>query len=176
MPVLDVLQEMQAYLIAQGIGVAPFTPAPAAGVETVSIWLDPRDGAPLPRNIVQVAGVLKGEIIVSLTDTTRRSPSALEPWMSETFIDVTVRSPQQFPGMLVQRSIRDLLMPNDAVGGRWQWMMGALLVENSIEWRGDQPLPHRQALGAADPHLTYDRSAGYRISCRRKVLAGLSLP
>ena len=176
MPDLDVLQELQTYLVAQGIGVAPFNPKPADGVQTTTIWTYPRDGAVLPRNIAKVNGVLQGETTVTLVDTNLRSPSSLEPWMTETFVDVIVRSPQAFTGKLVQRAIRDLLMPNDAVGGRHQWMMGALLVEMSDEWRGDQVLPQRQAVGESDSHATYDRVASYRFQCRRKILAGLTIP
>jgi hypothetical protein len=173
---LDVLQELQTYLVAQGIGVVPFNPKPADGVQVTTIWTYPRDGAALPRNIAKVNGVLQGETTVTLVDTNLRSPSSLEPWMQEAFVDVIVRSPQAFTGKLVQRAICALIAPGDLPGGRHQWMMGALLVETSTEWRGDQPLPQRQAVGESDSHATYDRIASYRFQCRRKILAGTTFP
>lgn len=173
---LDVLQELQAYLITEGVGVVPFNPPPADGVEVTSIWLQPRDGAALPRNVAKVNGVLKGETMVALVDTNLRSPSSLEAWMVETFVDVIVRSPQAFTGKLIQRQIKELIMPTNSTGGRKQWMMNSLLVETSDEWRGDQPLPQLRGVSAMDAHVTYDRVASYRFSCRRKVLAGLAFP
>ena len=55
-------------------------------------------------------------------------------------------------------------------------MMNNLLVEQSLEWRGDQELPQRQSVAEADAHVTYDRVQSFRFRCRRKILAGLTLP
>jgi hypothetical protein len=162
---LIVIEELQAYLVAQGVGQLP---GAAPSLTLASVWMAPRDGAPLPRD---------GEnATVTLTDTMLRSPSDLEAWMSETFVDVVVRSRQPSPGKLIQRAILGLIVPFGAHGGRKQWMMGNLLVEGSTEWRGDQVLPQMRSIAQTDAHLTYDRVASYRFSCRRKVLAGLSLP
>jgi hypothetical protein len=165
MPDLDVLRELQVYLIAQGIGQAPSS---APSLTVPSIWLMPRDGSPLPRD---------GEnITITLHDTMMRSPSSMEPWMQEAFVDVIVRSRQPTPGKLLQRTIGALIAPWGLPGGRHQWMMGGLLVETSDQWRGDQPMPQRQDTSQGDPHISYDRVASYRFVCRRKVLAGLSMP
>ncbi len=165
---LDVLRELQLFLIAQGVGQAPDPTAHPPSLTVPSIWLMPRDGAPLPRD---------GEnITVTLDDTMLRSPSAMEPWMQESWVDVIVRSRQPTPGKYLQRTINALLAPLDQVGGRKGWMMGSLLVEQSSMWRGDQPIPQRQSIAEGDPHSSYDRVASYRFLCRRKVLAGLSMP
>ncbi len=173
MPELDLLAELQSYLVTQGIGVRPSAPVPAS---SASIWTYPRDGAALPRNVTKVNGAYVGETTVTLIDTNLSGPSELEAWMAEIFVDIIVRSPNAGTGKLVQRAIKGLLVPFDAHGGRKQWLMHDLLVENSIEWRGDQPLPQRQAVSEGDAHLTYDRVASYRFSVRRKILAGLTLP
>ncbi len=166
---LDVLTELKTYLIAQGVAQRfDNDGSPAPSLALPSIVLMPRKGAPLPRD---------GEnITITLNDTMLRSPSPLEPWVQEAFVDVIVRSRQPAPGKVLQRAIGALIAPWDQVGGRKGWMMGALLVEQSMMWRGDQPLPQRQAIGESDPHATYDRVASYRFLCRRKVLAGLSMP
>lgn len=173
---LIVIEELQAYLVAQGVGIAPASPPPAAGVELVTIWTAPRDGAALPRNVAKVGGRWQGESTVTLTDTLGRSPSALEEWMTETFIDVVVRSPRAQTGKLLQRQIHALIVPFGATGGRKQWLMNSLLVEQSLEWRGDQPLPQRQAVAENDRHATYDRVQSFCFRCRRKILAGLTIP
>ncbi|HET6502105.1 MAG TPA: hypothetical protein VFG87_15220 [Amycolatopsis sp.] len=169
---LILLEQLHAYLIAQGAGQHP---SAAPSLTIPSVWMVPRDGAPLPRVDPATKAPLEN-ITITLVDTHFRSPSTLELSVEETFVDVIIRSRQPGAGKLVQRAIKSLLAPVDATGGRWQWMMGALLVELSTEWRGDQPLPQRQSIGESDPHVTYDRVASYRFQCRRKVLAGLSLP
>lgn len=165
MPDYIATEQLLTYLVAQGVGQR-WTTAPSLTVPLVTLL--PRDGAPLPRD---------GEnVTVTLVDTNLRGPPGLEAWIEEAFIDVIVRSRQPSAGKLVQRQIKGLLHPYDSNGGRKQWMMGALLVESSREWRGDQPLPQRQAIGESDPHVTYDRIASYVIGARRKILAGLTVP
>ncbi len=165
MPDLIVIEELQDYLIAQGVAQHPST---ATSLTIPSVWLMPRDGAPLPRD---------GEnVTITLNDTMLRSPNGLEPWLTETFVDVIVRARNPSPGKLIQRTIEGLIAPFDALGGRKNWMMDGLRVEYSDQWRGDQPLPQRQDVAAGDPHISYDRVASYRFGCRRKILAGLSIP
>jgi hypothetical protein len=162
---LVLVEELAAYLVAQGIGQRPSV-APSTSVP--SIWLMPRDGAALPR---------AGEnITVTLNDTLPGPDQGLMAWVEGTIVDVTVRSRQPGPGKLVQRAIKRLLVPFDAHGGRRQWMMNSLLVESSYEWRGDQPLPSVESASSDNPHVTYDRIASYRFSVRRKILSGLTLP
>lgn len=162
---LILVEELQDYLVSQGVGQLQ---SAAPSLTVPSVWLMPRDGAPLPRG---------GEnATVTLSDTLLRSPSALEEWMTETFVDVIVRARQAPAGKRLQRSIHDLIVPFGASGGRKQWMMGDLLVEISREWRGDQPLPQRESVAAKDRHATYDRVQSFVFSCRRKVLAGLTIP
>ncbi len=171
MPDYVVIEELQDYLVAQGIGQRPSV---APSLTVPSIWLAPRDGAP---DLRSVAGVLAENVTVTLIDTMFRSPNGLEPWLEESFVDVIVRSRHAGAGKLVQRRIRDLIEPgNTSLGGKKNWMMGDLRVEYSRMWRGDQPLPQRQATSESDPHVTYDRVASYMFGCRRKVLAGLSIP
>lgn len=160
-----VIEQLQDYLVAQGVGQLP---GAVPSMILPSIWLAPRDGSPLPR---------AGEnVTVTLIDTNLASPAGLMAWIEETFVDIIVRSRGASEGKLVQRNIKKLLVPFDAHGGRKQWTMGTLLVEQSIEWRGDQPLPQPLTTSSEDPHITYDRVASYRFSCRRKILSGLTLP
>ncbi len=162
---LIVIEELQTYLAAQGVGQLPGA-APSLTLPVIAMM--PRDGAPLPRT---------GEnATITLRDPTTRPAAELEAWVLEVFVDVIVRARQAGAGKLIQRRILDLLVPYDAHGGRKQWMMGALLVEQSTVWRGDQDMPQRESIAQGDAHATYDRVASYRFRCRRKILAGLTLP
>lgn len=174
MPDLIVVQELQTYLVAQSVGQLPGV---AASLTVPSIWTEPRDGAALPRNIARdVNGRWIGETTVTIKDPMLGSPSNLEAWIEESFIDIIVRSPQSATAQMIHRQIRGLLHPFDSHGGRKQWMMGALLVESSSQWRVEQAMPQRQAVTENDPHQTFDRVASYRFSVRRKILAGLTVP
>lgn len=152
---MHVIDELRAYLIAQGV-VQAQTAAPSTVLP--SIWLDPRDGARLPR---------EGEdVTVTLRDTLLAAPDRLQAWEEVAYIDVITRARREPAGKLVHRSIRNLLHPIAAHGGRYQWTMGSLLVAYSTVWRGEQKLPHD---GDA---VTYDRVASYQIACRRQSLSG----
>lgn len=151
----QVIDELRSYLITQGIvqaqSATPSTTLP-------SVWLSPRDGAPLPRD---------GEnVTVTLRDTLLAAPDRLQAWMEVAYIDVITRARKEPSGKLVQRGIRNLLHPISAHGGRFQWTMGSLLVAYSTVWRGEQPLP---PVGDA---ITYDRVQSFQIACRRQSLAG----
>lgn len=172
MPDLIVIEQLLAYLVSEGIAqrlsATPIGALPA-------VCLAPRDGAPLPRDLTLVDNAWTGEVTITLVDSLTLGRDGLQPYVENCFVDVIVRSPQPTPGKLVQRRIRELIAPTNEPGGRHQWMMGALLVERSFEWRGDQPLPRSQALAAGDDKGTYDRVASYCFAARRKVLAGLPL-
>jgi hypothetical protein len=164
---LYVLEELRDYLVGQGVGQVP---AASSSVVLPSIWLDPRDGAPEPRD---------GEnITITLRDTMLAAAGELEAWIEEAFIDVIVRSRTAAPGKLVQRSIRNLIHPITAHGGRFNWTMNNLLVEYSTMWRADQKLspPNDTASasgGTVYEHPTFDRVQSFRFGARRKALAGL---
>ena len=155
---LYVPAELHAFLVASGVGQAP---AAAPSLAVPSIWVDPKAGPPRPRT---------GEACtVTLRAVARRPAAQLEAWIQETFVDVIVRhATSAAAATSVHRQIRDLLHPISAHGGRKQWTMGALLVEYSDEWRGEQPLPFQQTGDA----VTYDSVTGYRLGARRKSLAG----
>lgn len=155
MPDYHVTEELRAYLVAQGVvqaqSAAPSTVLP-------SVWIDPRDGARLPR---------EGEdITVTLRDTLLAAPDPLQAWIEVAYIDVIVRARREPAGKMVHRQIRNLLHPVSAHGGRFQWTMGSLLVAYSTLWRGEQKLP---VVGDA---VTFDRVCSYQIACRRQSLAG----
>lgn len=156
MPELILIEELRAYLLAQGVVQAQNT-APSTSVP--SIWLDPREGAPEPR---------QGEnVTVTLVDMMLAGPNGLDAWMEDTFVDVIVRSRTKSPGVLTHRVIRNLLAPIADHAGRKHWTMGSLLVERSTMWRPEQPVVFQ------DQQLrTYTRTAAYRFECRRQALAG----
>ena len=167
---LFVIEELRAYLIAQGIAQAQ---SAAPSLTVPSIWLQPRDGAPLPR---KAADTYVEAATITLTDITTGQPSVLEEWVTQTFVDVVVRARTAQPGKLIHRRIEELLVPYDGSQGRRQWMMNNLLVESSTLFRGDQPLPQLRRVAENDPHATFDRVASYRFVARRKILAGLTIP
>ena len=158
MPELDVTEELQAYLVAQGVGVLP---ADSDKTQPVVI-LHPRDGAPQPST--DGSGRFGSAPTVTLVDIVTSRPNDLDYAIEETFVDVVVRARGASTAKMLQRTLRGLLVPGDAVGGRKMFMMGALLVERCVLWRGDQPI-------GADT-ASYDRSQAFMFQCRRKVLAG----
>ena len=158
---LIVIEELQDYLIAQGIGNDPDT-APSTSVPRV--YLKGRDGARLP-------AIPDETTTIVLSDTLLAPAASLEAFLEEAFVDIVVRSTSAATGKLTHRAIRNLLHPNAAHGGRKQWMMGDLLVQYSTIWRGEQELPPPP--GSADSRSdvrTYDRVASYRIGCARSSL------
>lgn len=169
---LLVAQELQSYLIAQGVAQHPDT---APSLTVPSVWTQPRDGAPLPRDDKTTKAALENATI-TIKDPMLTSPSSLEEWIEEAFLDVIVRARQPAMAQLIHRQIRGLIVPFDSSGGRKQWMMNNLLVEYSDQWRMEQELPQLRGVAATDAHVTYDRVASYRFACRRKVLAGLAFP
>jgi hypothetical protein len=160
MPEYDVAEELQAYLVAQNVGVLP---ADSDGTKTVVI-LQPRDGAPQP--LKDGSGRFGLASTVTLNIILASRPNDLDYAIEETFIDVIVRARQNAAAKLLLRTIRGLLVPGDAVGGRRMWQMGAINpVECCLLWRGAQPI-------SADEH-SYDWSQSFMFQVRRKTLAGL---
>lgn len=149
---LFVLEELRAYLISEGVVQAQNAPR---SLVKPSIWLDPKDGIPIPRD---------GEnMTVTLIDTLLTGPPNLEEWLEEAFIDVRVRSRTAAPGKLLQRQIRGLIAPQGERFGRKHWLMNDLLVEYSTSWRGDQRLPN-------DEH-GWNRVQSFRFGVRRSLLS-----
>jgi hypothetical protein len=165
---LFIVEELQTYLVAQGIGQLP-NAAPSSTIP--SIWIQPRDGAMLPgkaRGTYTAAQAKVETTTVTLIDTQTSGPmnGALEAYLDETFIDIIVRSKTAAPGKLVHRGIRGLLHPTGSLNGKHHWTMGSVLVEYSTIWRAEQPLPF---VYDGDTQ-TYDRVAAYRIAVRRTNL------
>lgn len=167
---LILVEELRAYLIAQGIAQAQST---TPSLTTPSIWLAPRDGAP---DLRRVNGDIAEAATITLVDDGNTQPSELEEWVEATMVDIIIRARTAVPGKLLFRRIAELLVPYDGSQGRRGWMMHNLLVESSTLWQGDQPMRQRQSVGETDPHSTWDRVATYRFVARRKILAGLTIP
>lgn len=161
MPDLLVAEELQTFLVAQGIGTLP-TAASADPQALPTVWLDPRDGAPQPRQ--RSDGQYLEPATITIRETVNASEWELEPWVEETFVDVVIRARSNRTGKLLHRQIRDLLAPRGELGGRKDWDMNDLHVEQSQVWRGDQPV-------SQDP-VSYDRIASFRFLARRTALAG----
>jgi hypothetical protein len=153
-PDLHVVEQLQDYLVAQGVGQMPHL---GPSITVPSIVAEPPEGAPEPR--------VGESATITITDTTLAPAASLEAWIEEAFIDVVVRSREASAGKLIHRTIRGLIHPNDAHGGRKMWTMGELLVEYSTIWTGEQPVDSDE--------VSYRRKAGYRFGVRRKALAGL---
>lgn len=150
---LILAEELQDYLVTQGVGQLPDA---AASATVPSIWLAPRDGAPQPRK--------NENVTITLVDAQLGASNALEAWLEESYVDVIVVARNSGTAKLVHRVIRNLIHPIEAHGGRKQWLMGQLKVEFSTVWRAEQPL--------AQSDVAYARTASYRFQCRRKALAG----
>lgn len=163
MPDLHVVEELKAYLLAQGVGVAP-TSATAAKTVLPTIWLDPRDGAPQPRWSDRLEDYLE-DATITLVDQQLSGPNlAEEAYLEEAFIDVIVRSRNAAAGKLIHRQIRGLIHPIGALHGKRLWLMNDLLIQVSTIWRSEQKT------GATE--VDYSRTASYRFQTRRKSLAG----
>jgi hypothetical protein len=166
---LHIVEELQTYLVAQGVGPLPNS-APSSAIP--SIWIQPRDGARLPgkpRGSYSAEAAKVETATITLVDTQLGSPigNGLEAYIDEAFVDVIVRSKTAAPGKLIHRTIRGLLHPAGDLFGRKGWLMNQAHVEYSNIWRAEQPLP--MALDA--DVQTYDRVASYRFGVRRANLS-----
>jgi hypothetical protein len=154
-----VVEELRAYLIAQGAAVDMNTPS----LTLPSVWLMPRQGTPHPQ---EKDGAPLEKVTVTLEDTNLQGPPGVEAWLEDCFVAVRTRALNAGEGKLVQRTIKNLLHPIGVrPAGRAHWVMNTLLVQLSATWRGDTSLP------ASDNGKTYDRIAYYRIQCARSDLA-----
>lgn len=156
---LVVVEELQAFLIARGVGGLPSDDPSTAHP---SIWTMPRDGAAMPRTTDDEW--LETQT-VTLNDPNLSGPGLLDAWLEESFVDIIVRSQNPSEGKLLLRSIVGLIHPIGALGGKKQWEMNDLLVQESRIWRREQELPR------VENGLTYDRKASFRFICARSVLA-----
>ncbi len=167
MPDYHVVDELLAYLLAEGVGVDFNTPS----LVLPCLLADPIDGAPAPRAGQEVA-------TVTLRDTMLAGPAGgAEAYIEESFVDVIVRALDPATAKLIHRSIRGLLHPIGDNHGRQLWTMGGLLVELSTMWRAEQPLDEASdqlsGSGSARPDpVGWSRIASYRFEVRRKALAG----
>lgn len=159
---LIVIEQLQAYLVAQGVAQLPGSdPSPLLP----SIWTMPRQGAAQPR-ADKDTGELLEEQTITLDDKQLSGPPGVEAWLEDCFVDVIVRSKNAGAGKLLHRAIRGLLQPvGSSPAGRRNWMMNELHVLYSSIWRSEQPLP------PVENGLTYDRVASYRFRCARSDLA-----
>lgn len=159
---LIVSTELQDYLVAQGIGHLPDA-APSLALPV--IYDNPPDGAPEPRRGPRDGNPLETATI-SLFEILAAVDGPLAAWLTETFIEVVVRSADDTTSKLLHRRICDLLAPIEGHGGRHMWTMGALLVERSYQTKPEQPLPRQE-------DRFQDRVCTYAFCCRRKSLAGM---
>lgn len=158
MPDYLVAEELQTHLVANGIGILPADTATNQGVKPVVI-LEPRDGAPQP------VGKFDSPAVITLRNVASGRPHDLDYAIEETFVDVVVRAKNNGNCQLIQRQIRGLLIPGDAVGGAKMVTIGAVLVEYLTQWRSDQPI--------GQDATSYDRVQSFRFGVRRKALQGL---
>lgn len=160
---LIVIEELRSYLVAQGIAVdngSATIASPSTAVPT--IWLEPRDGAPEPRN---EGGTQIENVTITLSETISTPARDMAAWITETFVEVIVKARQNRDAILTQRKIADLIQPGQAYGGRFMWTMGSLLVESSRVWLGDQAFGQNKTC--------FTRVQSLQIDARRKALAGL---
>lgn len=144
---LIVVEQLRAYLVAQGI----VRNAESAGAAP-PCWLNPRDGAKEP--------VSPDLSAVTLVQTLAVPQDVLhQPFLQEPIVDVLIRATTSPRAELLQRAIRGVLADKRLL------TMGDLLVERSLVWREDQ---HLQA-----DDRTYTRVQSFRFLCRVKALQGL---
>lgn len=144
---LILIEQVQAYLVAQGVVRLPNTSGPVP-----MCWLDPRDGAPEPKAPEAVTVTL----IPSLTIPGSWLEGVV---LEEKIVDIMVRSKFSAPGELVQRQIRGQLEERKNI------FFGTLRVEWSKQWRGIQRV--------TSDETSYTTVQSFRIACRVKSLAGL---
>mgnify|MGYP000437960804 CR=1 FL=1 len=92
---------------------------------------------------------------------------------------IITRARREPAGKLVHRTIRNLLHPIAAHGGRYQWTMGSLLVAYSTVWRGEQKLkwanvPNeiKAAIDERCQHLASENASGR--GCKTTFTVGQS--
>jgi hypothetical protein len=122
-PDLTVVDELRAYLIAQGVGQSNDPNVTPISAVVPSIWKEPSTAPP------SRATERRDDHADRHAAATTERPRA---FMEETFVECRrARAGRRFAATLMQRQIRQLIAPLDAPGGRKMWMMGNLLVEYS---------------------------------------------
>ena len=146
---LHLIEELRDYLITQGV-VRAYTKTSGSVPQCI---LAPRDGTPEP------AGQAYGDAVVALEQTNHVARPAMEEFLEEPIVDVTVRSYRAPDAELVQRRIRH------AINGENLLVLDDLVVEWVRVWLGDRPL-------GADA-VSYWRRQSFRIGVRVKALQGM---
>lgn len=163
MPELLAVDELGAYLVAQGVAQDRNDPLSATAP---SLWIRPRQAAPEPRDLDPENGDTEDEgATVTLSTTRVGMPSPMESWLEETLVDVIVRARSVKRAEMLHRTIRGLLTPGDQPGGKKAWDMGALHVQHSLLWRPEQELP------TTNNGLTYDRVQSFCFIYSRSALS-----
>jgi hypothetical protein len=116
-------EEIRSYLV--GLGVVQAQDAPPSVLHP-SIWLNPRDEAPEPREGEDVAVTVFSEAEIPR--------DWYEGFLQERIFDFVVRSRKKVEGELVQRAIRAAFEEKKGV------MFGQLRIEWSKLFRGEQPV------------------------------------
>lgn len=160
MPELLAVDELGAYLLAQGV-VQDINAAPSRTLPR--LFIAPRQYAPEPARD-ESTGDWAEDATVTLHPTHTGLPSPIESWMEETFVDVIVRARPAGAAELLHRVIRNLIVPASQPGGRKAWDMGALHVQRSFQWRREQELP------TTNNGLTYDRVQSFCFAYSRSAL------
>lgn len=145
---LILIEELRAYLVAQGV----VRLAEGAGGALPPCWLDPEDGAPEPDAADDATVTLTGPLTIPQEWQTGTM-------LEERIVDVVVRARSSARAELIQRQIKGQLEEKVNV------FLGALRIEHCKLWRGDQKL--------ASDETTYTRMQSFRIAARVKSLAGL---
>lgn len=145
---LILTEQLQAHLVEEGIGQHP---SAAADEDLPSIWLNPRAGAPEPRD---------GEnATITLVATNQVPGRPLEGFLETRIVDVIVRARKSPLGELIQRQIRAEL------DDRREYFLNDLRIERSHLWRGLQP--------TGSDETSYQTNQSFLIEARTKSLAGL---
>lgn len=122
---LDLAEQVRAYLVTAGAVSAgesgTSTPPPC--------WFDPRDGAPEPP-----MGDDQNAAVVTLLTGLEIPGTMNEGFIQERVLEVRVRAKTRPRAELIQRQIRGL------INEKKNTLMGALLVEQALLWRGVQPI------------------------------------
>ena len=125
----NVVDYLQAYLIAQGVGRDPRT----AGA-LPPIWREPRDGTPAPGETVGSSVEMNPDAVLGLVKVGGTPPPRHEGFIRWDHVDIWVRVRKAPMAHDLETDIRALL--NDKRG----WVMAGLLVNESLLVRDLQPV------------------------------------
>ena len=124
----DLLSELRAHLITEGIVRDPATP----GAQP-PMWLQPRDGVPAPGEGPTTTAI--GQTAVLGAFRTGGIPrGAYASWGRLLTVDITFRTTTAPAAVALDEQIRAVLVD------RRDWMMGALHVIECLPWREFQPV------------------------------------